>query len=105
MDSETVEILIHVFYYEPRKSNQKGKCEKKHEQLYSKITPADSAIGKWNFRDYRDSYIWLSNVLYLFGNKEAAEKLSYYYGTYTCPNCGKKDKPIVKLMMLGLLNG
>ena len=38
MDSETVEILIHVFYYEQRKSNQKGKCEKKHEQLYSKKT-------------------------------------------------------------------
>lgn len=79
--------------------------EEEAEQLYSKIIPADSAIGKWNFRDYRDSYIWLSNVLFLFGNKEAAEKLSYYYGTYTCPNCGKKDKPIVKLMMLGLLNG
>ena len=53
------------------------------------IQPAPSVIGQWDQKSYDNDYVWLSNLLYLLGNDKNAKKLSYYYGTFTCPNCGK----------------
>lgn len=58
------------------------------------ITPAESMIGKWDGSSYEDTYLWLSNTINMFGAKEELEILSYYYGTYTCPECGNKKKVI-----------
>ncbi len=55
------------------------------------IQPAPSVIGQWDQKSYDNDYLWLSNLLYLLGNDKDAQKLSYYYGTFTCPHCGKTD--------------
>ena len=54
------------------------------------ITPAESVIGKWDGRSLEDTYMWYSNFVYMLGDEEAANALSFYYGTYTCPECGKE---------------
>ncbi|MDE5698596.1 MAG: hypothetical protein K2I96_14495 [Lachnospiraceae bacterium] len=41
-------------------------------------------------KSYDDDYVWMSNLLYLLGNKDCAKKMSFYYGTFFCPNCGKE---------------
>lgn len=51
------------------------------------IIPAESVIGKWDKVSYEDTYLWLSNVCHLLGDDKSAELLSYFYGTYTCPEC------------------
>lgn len=58
------------------------------EQL-KKITPAESVIGQWDKESYDDTYVWFSNLVHDLG-AEDAWKASYYYGTYTCPECGSK---------------
>lgn len=55
------------------------------EQL-KKIEPAASVIGKWDHKSYEDTYLWFSNLAHELG-VEDAWKISYYYGTYTCPEC------------------
>lgn len=57
----------------------------------AEITPAPSVIGRWDGRSLEDLYLWFSNFLHLLGEENAAQALSWYYGTYTCPNCGKQD--------------
>ena len=58
------------------------------EQL-KKIEPAKSVIGKWDGKSYEDTYLWFSNLVHELG-VEDEWKVSYYYGTYTCPECGSK---------------
>lgn len=55
------------------------------------IEPAEPLIGKWDGRSLDDTYLWYSNFLHLLRDDAAADALSYYYGTYTCPHCGKKS--------------
>ena len=59
-------------------------------ELEQKIKPADSVIGQWDGQTFDNTYLWFSNLLYELGNYKEAEKLRYFYGIYTCPNCGKK---------------
>ena len=54
------------------------------------IEPAESVIGQWDGESFEDTYLWLSNCLSWMGASEELEILSYYYGTYECPQCGKK---------------
>lgn len=58
------------------------------EQL-KKIEPAPSVLGKWDKKSYDDTYLWFSNLVHLLG-VEDEWKVAYYYGTYTCPECGSK---------------
>ena len=58
------------------------------EQL-KKIEPAASVIGKWDGKNYEDTYLWFSNLAHDLG-AEDAWKIAYYYGTYTCPECGSR---------------
>lgn len=58
------------------------------EQL-KKIEPAASVIGKWDGKSYEDPYLWFSNLAHELG-VEDEWKIPYYYGTYTCPECGSR---------------
>ena len=53
------------------------------------IKPADSVIGMWDKKDFSNEYIWFANYLDMLGLDEKVEITPYYYGTYTCINCGK----------------
>ena len=59
------------------------------EQILEEIEPAESVIGKWDQKSYEDTYLWFSNLLHILGIEEEW-KIPYYYGTYTCPECGSK---------------
>lgn len=72
------------------------------EELNKIITPAESVIGKWDKKSLGNTYIWLSNVLHLMGNDFDVKKLSYFYGTFTCPECGAKVKPAIDLYIKAL---
>lgn len=58
------------------------------EQL-KKIEPAPSVIGKWDGKSYEDTYVWFCNLVHLLGVKDEW-KVPYYFGTYTCPECGSR---------------
>ena len=58
--------------------------------IKEKIVPAESVIGKWDEKSFEDTYLWFSNLLHKLELKEGW-KLPYYYGTYTCPECGNKS--------------
>ncbi len=58
------------------------------EQL-KKIEPAQSVIGEWDGKSYEDTYLWFSNLVHELG-VEDEWKVPYYYGIYTCPECGSK---------------
>lgn len=55
------------------------------------IKPAEAVIGRWDKKSLDDIYVWYSNFVHMLGDDTAAGALSYYYGTYTCPECGKKS--------------
>ncbi len=59
------------------------------ELIEKRIKPAPSVIGKWDGKNYEDTYVWFSNLVHDFGIEDEW-KLPYYYGTYTCPECGRK---------------
>ncbi len=74
-------------------------CKKENEEIYfdepetlEPITPAPSVIGQWDKKSFENTYVWLSNLLYLLGNEKEANMLSYFYGTYRCSHCGN-EKP------------
>ncbi len=62
------------------------------KELEKKIKPAESVIGQWDGQSFDHTYLWFSNLLYELENEKEAEKLRYFYGTYTCPNCGAAGK-------------
>lgn len=57
--------------------------------IKEKIKPAESVIGKWDGQSFEDTYLWFSNLAHELGIEDEW-KIPYYYGTYTCPQCGKK---------------
>lgn len=59
------------------------------EQIKEKVEPAESVIGKWDGKGFDDTYLWFSNLAHMLG-VEDEWKIAYYYGTYTCPECGSK---------------
>lgn len=54
------------------------------------IVPAENVIGKWDGEDYQDTYVWFTNWLNQLNAEYLVRNLTYYYGTYTCPKCGRK---------------
>lgn len=61
------------------------------------IIPAPSVLGKWDGTSLEDTYLWFSNLLAMAGADREVKLLSYYYGTYECPECGNK-KQVMELM-------
>lgn len=55
------------------------------------IEKAEDVLGKWDGKDFKDTYLWYSNILAVI-DESYLEKLKLYFGTYTCPECGKKEK-------------
>lgn len=72
------------------------------QALDSLITPASPVTGQWDKKSFDNTYVWLSNVLQLLGNDNDAAKLSYFYGTFNCPDCGAKSGPVIDLYMRAL---
>ena len=72
------------FYDEDMEAD--GFCD---EEQLEKIEPAASVLGGWDRESYEDTYLWFSNLAHELG-VEDEWKISYYYGTYTCPECGSK---------------
>lgn len=60
------------------------------EEQRQKIIPADTLMDKWDNQSLQNTYLWFCNLLHLLGDEKSQEKLRYYYGTYTCPECGKQ---------------
>ena len=54
-----------------------------------KIVPIETAIGKWDGQDFSKTYVWLSNLADLLGITYIKNYLPYYFGSYTCSECGK----------------
>ncbi len=67
------------------------------EQL-EKIEPALPVTGKWDGKSYEDTYVWFSNLVHLL-RVEDHWKVAYYFGTYTCPECGSKGTLIEWMKM------
>lgn len=61
------------------------------EEEGAAVTPAQSLTGKWDGSSYEDTYLWFGSFLQEIGLEEELHMLSYYYGTYTCPECGKSS--------------
>ena len=74
------------------------------EEIDEKVVVAESVIGKWDGESYDDTYLWFTNILHKLGDEEAIKVLSYYYGNYTCPECGHKDT-VVNLAKLYFTEG
>lgn len=61
------------------------------------IIPADSVIGQWDGTSLDNTYVWFTNLLLIAGEDMHAEYMSYFYGTYECRECGKKNQ-VIELM-------
>lgn len=59
------------------------------ELVKGRVVPAKPVCGKWDGEDFSDPYLWLSNLAHILGIEDEW-KIPYYYGTYTCPECGSK---------------
>lgn len=55
-----------------------------------RIEKADVPAKKWDGESLADISSWLFNLFALLGDTEGVERLRYYFGTYTCPECGKR---------------
>lgn len=55
-----------------------------------KIVPAP--IPDWDGISFTDTYTWFYGVLSEIGMEQWKEYLPYYYGTYTCPECGAEKR-------------
>lgn len=58
----------------------------------TRIEKADVPIKKWDGESLADVSSWLFNLFALLGDTEGVERLRYYYGTYTCPECGERTE-------------
>ena len=50
MDDKTGEVLTRIFYCEPRRSDEKGKCEKNHEH-FRELIPKSISMNPYDQKD------------------------------------------------------
>ena len=55
-----------------------------------RIEKTDVPVEQWDGESFEDVKVWLFNLFSLLNDKEGMEILCYYFGTYTCPECGEK---------------
>lgn len=72
-------------------------CENCDEELEfgyfdfsGRIGKAEVPAEKWDGESLADIKLWLFNLFELLGDTEGVERLCYYFGTYTCPECGER---------------
>lgn len=74
----------------PECENCDEEMEVGYFELSERMKKAKALSGKWDGRSLEDVKLWLPNLLDLLEDEEGEELLSYYFGTYVCPECGKK---------------
>ena len=74
----------------PECENCDEEMEVGYFELSERMKSAKAPSGKWDGRSLEDVKLWLPNLLRLLEDEEGEELLSYYFGTYVCPECGKK---------------
>lgn len=69
-------------------------CDEEMEFGYfdpsERIEKADVPTGTWDGEGLTDIRVFLFNLFALLGDAEGMERLRYYFGTYTCPECGER---------------
>ena len=55
-----------------------------------RIEKAEVPVEKWDGESLADVKLWLFNLFALLDDTEGMECLCYYFGTYTCPECGDR---------------
>lgn len=69
-------------------------CDEEIEFGYSdpseRIMPVEPPLEKWDGTSLDEVKLWLFNLFRLLGDREGEERLRFYFGTYTCPECGKE---------------
>ncbi len=58
--------------------------------LSERIEKAEAPDEKWDGVSLADGKLWLFNLFALLDDTEGMERLCYYFGTYTCPECGEQ---------------
>ena len=74
----------------PECENCDEEMEVGYFELSERMKKAKAPSGKWDGRSLEDVKRWLPNLFRLLEDEEGDELLSYYFGTYVCPECGKK---------------
>lgn len=94
-DGQAAKVLMNLLFEELYVICEN--CEECNEDIDSLlgeepdcIEPAEDVTGQWDGNDLSDTYMWFANFLEILGNEGAKEALKYYYGTYTCLECGAK---------------
>lgn len=57
-------------------------------EMQRQITPASAPT--WDGHSFDDPLCWLTGLLDKLDNQPAKELILYFYGTYTCPECGRQ---------------
>ena len=69
-------------------------CDEEMEFGYfdfsERIEKAEVPADKWDGKGLEDVKQWLFNLFALLDDTEGMERLCYYFGTYTCPECGEQ---------------
>ncbi|WP_251208398.1 hypothetical protein [Acetatifactor aquisgranensis] len=74
----------------PECENCDEEIEVGYFELSERMKKAKAPSGKWDGRSLEDARLWLPNLLNLLEDEEGEELLADYFGTYVCPECGKK---------------
>lgn len=59
-------------------------------ELSERMQKTSAPSDKWDGKSLEDVKLWLPNLLHLLEDEEGEELLSYYFGTYVCPECGEE---------------
>ena len=59
-----------------------------------RIEKAEVPVKKQVGESLEDVSSWLFNLFALLGDTEGMERLLYYFGTYTCPECGERTEAL-----------
>ena len=54
-----------------------------------RIEKAEMPAEEWDGESLTDVKLWLFHLFGLLGDAEGMERLCYYFGNYTCPECGE----------------
>lgn len=98
-------LATDVFGDRPKEDEVWESCENCDEEIEfgyfdpsKRIEKADVPVKKWDGESLADVNSWLFNLFVLLGDTEGVERLCYYFGTYTCPECGKRTNVLTGMI-------